>query len=163
MTGFYTRKINSLIIQVYSSLTSLVSSNRGNQTLRNFQPPNKTQYRQEWRMWWNAKQYDAMKWYVSKYQYSLNRIYMILLRNTSRVHDPWGTREVHIPTRTISKCLCEKFKRTIINQTIFARTISTYTKYNLYISPSPARTLHAQLILNIMPMHVHNIISIRGW
>ena len=113
-------------------------------------------------MWWNAKQYDAMKWYVSKYQYSLNRIYMILLRNTSRVHDPWGTREVHIPTRTISKCLCEKFKRTIINQTIFARTISTYTKYNLYISPSPARTLRAQLILNIMPMHVHNIILNKG-
>ena len=37
-------------------------------------------------------------------QYSLNRIYMILLGNTSRVHDPWGNREVHIPTRTISTC-----------------------------------------------------------
>ena len=47
-------------------------------------------------------------------QYSLNRIYMILLGNTSRVHDPWGTREVHIPTRTISTCLCGRSQRTII-------------------------------------------------
>lgn len=73
-------------------------------------------------------------------KHSLNRIYMILLRNTSRVHDPWRTREVHKPTRTISTCLCGRSQRTIINQTNFARTISTCPNYNLNISPSPART-----------------------
>ena len=74
-------------------------------------------------------------------QYSLNRIYMILLGNISRVHDPWGTREVHIPTRTISTCLCGRSQRTIIISTIFARTVSTCPNYNLNISPSPARTI----------------------
>ena len=74
-------------------------------------------------------------------QYSLNGIYMILLGNTSRVHDPWGTCEVHIPTRTISTCLCEQSQRTIIISTIFARTVSTCPNYNLNTSPSPARTI----------------------
>ena len=74
-------------------------------------------------------------------QYSLNRIYMILLGNTSRVHDPWGTREVHIPTRAISTCLCGQPQHTIIISTMFARTVSTCLNYNLNISPSPARTI----------------------
>ena len=74
-------------------------------------------------------------------QYSLNRIYMILLGNTSRDHDPWGTREVHIPTRTIFTFLCGRSQRTIIISTIFARTVSTCPNYNLNISPSPARTI----------------------
>ena len=47
-------------------------------------------------------------------QYSLNRIYMILLENTSRAHDPWGTPEIHILTWTISTYLCRRSQRTII-------------------------------------------------
>uniref|UniRef100_A0A0V0HNI4 Putative ovule protein n=1 Tax=Solanum chacoense TaxID=4108 RepID=A0A0V0HNI4_SOLCH len=54
---------------------------------------------------------------------------MILLENTSRVHDPWGTREVHIPTWTISTCLCGRSQRTIIKSNNFARTISTCPTY----------------------------------
>ena len=74
-------------------------------------------------------------------QYSLNRIYMILLGNTSRVHDPWGTREVLIPTRTISTYLCGQSQRTIIISNNLRTTVSTCLNYNLNISPSPARTI----------------------
>ena len=74
-------------------------------------------------------------------QYSLNRIYMILLRNTSRAHDPWGTREFHIPTKTISMCLCGRSQRIIRISKNFARMVYTGPNYNLNISPSPARTI----------------------
>ena len=96
-------------------------------------------------------------------QYSLNRIYMILLGNTSRVHDPWETREVHIPTRTISTCLCGRSQCTMIKLTISARTVSACPNYDLNISPSQhGWSPPAQLILNLMSMHVHNIISNTG-
>ena len=40
VTEVYIRKINSLIIEVYITIISQVSSNTGNQTSSNFQPPN---------------------------------------------------------------------------------------------------------------------------
>jgi len=112
------KKISSLLIQVYITLTSQVSSNRGNQISSTFQPPikhiiikNEGCHEMQCNMTpWNDMPQNT--------KYSLNRIYMILLGNTSRVHDPWGTREVHIPTQTISTCLCGRSQRTIINQTI---------------------------------------------
>ena len=55
---------------------------------------------------------------------------MIFLENTSRVHDPWGTREVHILILTISTCLCRRSQWTIINQTNSTLTISTCPNYN---------------------------------
>ena len=89
---------------------------------------------------------------------------MVLLGNTSRVHDPGGTREVHILTRTISTCLCGRSQRTIIISTIFARTVSTCPNYNLNISPSPARTIstcptYSQSHINACTQY---IISIKG-
>ena len=91
-------------------------------------------------------------------KYSLNRIYMTLLGNTSRVHDPWGTHEVHIPTRTISTRLCGRSKRTIIISNNFRTDSLIITSHH----PQQGRSPRALLILSIMSMHVHNIISIEG-
>src|SRR5688572_28345427 len=63
--------------------------------------------------------------------------------NSSRVCDTWGTREVHILTRTISTCLCGRSQRTIIKSN----------------HPQHGRSPRAQLILNLMSMYVHDIIS----
>ena len=97
-------------------------------------------------------------------QYSLNRIYMILLGNTSRVHDPWGTREVHITTRTISTCLCGRSQRTIIisnnsrTDGLHVPKITILTSYH----PQHGRSPRAHLILNLMSMHVYKIIQNKG-
>ena len=70
---------------------------------------------------------NTMKWYASDSKYSLNSIYMILLENTSRVHDLWRTHEDHIPTQTISTCLCGWSQCTMIP----CKELSQNTHYSL--------------------------------
>ena len=123
-------------------------------------------------------QCDTMKWYASYSKSSLNRIYMILLQNMSRVHDPWGTRKVHMPTRTIYACLCGLFQCTFINQkNLHGRSPRAQIIIITFLSHerSPrvqiiiTRSQHGRspcvrplLMLNLMSMHVHNMISIKG-
>ena len=89
-------------------------------------------------------------------QYSLNRIYRILLGNTSSVHDPWGTREVHIPTRTISTHY-HNIKKFSHGRSPRAQ-ITILTSHH----PQHGRSPRSQLILSLISMHVHNIVSIEG-
>ena len=110
-------------------------------------------------------------------KYSLNRIYMILLRNTSRVHNPWGICEVHIPTQTISTCLCGQSQRTITKLNNPQQEQSSRAQLIIIINHSHWRSTRAQVIiiirskhgrspsvrplfiLNLMSVHVNDMIS----